>query len=663
MFADTNVQIEVEPKTLKYSETIIDENGNKLPNQFFYVKGDNAYIGENNIGKVFYNKFQNTNTYISTLQIPLLPDNKFYYFYNDKCEILYDNTAISNKITDETYLNRINYVGYDEKIIKNLKFVSIYDPIIDINKLPKDVIAFDYNGNDITPNRKTNAVSPQCFNSHIKGIIPPRSVILDITPVNGSTIELTQENQFLKYFYLYEKKVKNTQSQNSSNGNNILSTSNRVEVRSILNSFLIGSKWDNNNILYRRGNMSDSTWYYVQEAINKYNEKNKSGELLVSFTEKKCNIPAQLQDYAHIVFNEIEGKNSNSSVGYVKENSSLIDGAHDINIGKLSNSSEVVQHEIGHALGLIHEMQRPDRDNYVSINVSNILEEKLHNFDIKDDETEFKMYRENFLEDYFIKEFDYTSMMMYAPCSFSKNEKNCTTILTSTNTFFTQTELNDLVIYSSDRNVAKTLSFQKSLPLNDNDIRFINRIYSQNKTDELCGHNQIQIPSSKELCLTIADAFHIIDSFLGDTTASLKRNAEFVECSGKANFCKNFGETRTEVAFRDVFIAWKGGSAGRFVCDQECIGGGWSRFCLPKNCRWEGATLGKPVFSTESYLRFIHIPPDDDRCGTEKKCWDKAYSNAKAWEGESFLGKGLYYTCRHAIPQIKICIPNILCNY
>ena len=38
-------------------------------------------------------------------------------------------------------------------------------------------------------------------------------------------------------------------------------------------------------------------------------------------------------------------------------------------------------HELGHAIGLLHEQCRSDRDNYININYSNIVAEQKHNFD------------------------------------------------------------------------------------------------------------------------------------------------------------------------------------------------------------------------------------------------------------------------------------------
>jgi tolloid protein len=41
-----------------------------------------------------------------------------------------------------------------------------------------------------------------------------------------------------------------------------------------------------------------------------------------------------------------------------------------------------VGHEIGHALGLTHEHQRPDRDQHVIILENHVEESLLHNFDL-----------------------------------------------------------------------------------------------------------------------------------------------------------------------------------------------------------------------------------------------------------------------------------------
>jgi hypothetical protein len=60
-------------------------------------------------------------------------------------------------------------------------------------------------------------------------------------------------------------------------------------------------------------------------------------------------------------------------------------------------------HELGHILGLFHEHQRPDRDEYLIVNYDNILENYKHNFDIRDN----PLYEEESLA------YDYSSVMSY----------------------------------------------------------------------------------------------------------------------------------------------------------------------------------------------------------------------------------------------------------
>jgi hypothetical protein len=78
-----------------------------------------------------------------------------------------------------------------------------------------------------------------------------------------------------------------------------------------------------------------------------------------------------------------------------------------------SNKSDVnvIEHELGHCLGLVHEHQRPDRDSYVIINWDNILSDKEYNFDIMDNPL--------YIEQNFA--YDYNSIMHYAPYAFSIN--------------------------------------------------------------------------------------------------------------------------------------------------------------------------------------------------------------------------------------------------
>ena len=60
-------------------------------------------------------------------------------------------------------------------------------------------------------------------------------------------------------------------------------------------------------------------------------------------------------------------------------------------------------HEFLHALGMVHEQSRPDRDDYVEIIFANIQTNALGNF-----ETNTQSYTNNV-------EYDYASVMHYPP--------------------------------------------------------------------------------------------------------------------------------------------------------------------------------------------------------------------------------------------------------
>ena len=68
-----------------------------------------------------------------------------------------------------------------------------------------------------------------------------------------------------------------------------------------------------------------------------------------------------------------------------------------------------VIHEIGHAIGLLHEQCRYDRDNYVTVNINNVSSENRHNFDKR---------TSNYL---CTGAFDFESIMLYSSYDFAIN--------------------------------------------------------------------------------------------------------------------------------------------------------------------------------------------------------------------------------------------------
>ncbi|HBR97546.1 MAG TPA: hypothetical protein DD979_09235 [Gammaproteobacteria bacterium] len=103
----------------------------------------------------------------------------------------------------------------------------------------------------------------------------------------------------------------------------------------------------------------------VHDAIDHWNDN--SSIRLVERTDANAD---SYKDY--VVFTDSDG-----CASYVGRNG----GAQEIWVSASCNTGGII-HEVGHAIGLLHEHTRNDRDQHIVINYDNILEGKEHNFAI-----------------------------------------------------------------------------------------------------------------------------------------------------------------------------------------------------------------------------------------------------------------------------------------
>ena len=85
---------------------------------------------------------------------------------------------------------------------------------------------------------------------------------------------------------------------------------------------------------------------------------------------------------------------------------------YEVRLGPNCDSAGNAMHELGHVLGFFHEQQRPDRDDYITVDEKAIL----------DSDTARQAYRkmDGYVSDLGV-EYDYASIMHYSKRAFAKS--------------------------------------------------------------------------------------------------------------------------------------------------------------------------------------------------------------------------------------------------
>lgn len=92
----------------------------------------------------------------------------------------------------------------------------------------------------------------------------------------------------------------------------------------------------------------------------------------------------------------------------------MIGGKQEITLGKGYVVGNII-HEIGHTLGLLHEHTKPNRDQYITVNMSNIITRAQNNFTIINHPELFKSF-----------DYDLGSIMHYSKGAFAENPQQDT---------------------------------------------------------------------------------------------------------------------------------------------------------------------------------------------------------------------------------------------
>lgn len=332
--------------------------------------------------------------------------------------------------------------------------------------------------------------------------------------------------------------------------------------------------------------------------VHKKNEINSA----ISYFKENTQVDFVLREHEETNYIEFIWDPSGCS-----SNIGMIGGRQEIRIADWGNTGTII-HEIGHAVGLIHEHSRQDRNSNVIINYSNIENGEEYNFEL-------------IKTRYMTQSFDFNSLMLYPSFAFSKNGLPTITRL-------------DGSTYEANR---------QSLSVNDKNV--VNSIYTIGTVQDIDGNIYYTINIDKQIWM----AQNLMTTKLNDGTPIPQYQSEesWNLNWDKPAFCYIAGHPYSgfnESDYREVFgtlYNWHTVNTGK-LCPS-----GWH---VPNNDEW--LQLVK-FLDPELYPDTInYVPGYSVSCIAGSKLKKSGAVSWEEWEfGDWDVGQeGTNEVCFYALP-------------